>query len=260
MKRSEIIHLLKQPIYEVMETYGKDRIDPQFASRTLAYTIFLHENGLGSEIDIRDKNNPAAIRNPSTGETNSYTTLKEGLIQYNEIGSVVEGFDDAYESLCKANNLHKIDKEFLAKLKGSVIDLTEEQMRPSVDVYTVKTEDGEITETSNLEEARKMKTNSNKTATIYDSKNRIIDGVKKPTKSDKIICTQLKAGAVVNCNNLNMYYRLRDTRPGRIVNGQYYLYDGKEINGRYAICLKPDLVNGPKTSILGYINVKDINK
>ena len=57
-----------------------------------------------------------------------------------------------------------------------------------------------------------------------------------------------------------MYYKVNDKRPGRTISGDYYLYDGKVVNGRYAICMKPELALNNSKVVLGFINVKDLDK
>lgn len=138
-----------------------------------------------------------------------------------------------------------------------MIDMTEEEKQPNFDVYKVSDSNGEqITKTADLEEAKQVK-KENPGSIVTNSRNVVVDAVVKPTKSDNILSLILKPGAPVQCEGTNLYYHLKDKAPGRVIDGEYYLYDGKDLgNNRYAICLKPEFANGPSTTIMGYIVIK----
>lgn len=256
MKISEIIHTLAEPISSVMERYGKGNIDVNFPSRAMAYTIYLYNKKTITDNDITDKNNPFGLVDPSTNNLSSFNSLEEAVLAFNDIELNNEEFFDKYKSIAKANNLYRFDKEAMEKEKGNIIDM--EDVEPSVDQYTVKNNNQEVLKTSNLEEANKM-AELNAGSKVYNSRGVAVNAKQTSTKSDKIIPVDLKAGAKIVCNNLNLYYKLKDKRPGRSITGEYYLYDGKKVNDRYAICTKLGSDENPVYTVLGFINAKDID-
>ena len=95
-------------------------------------------------------------------------------------------------------------------------------------------------------------------AKIYNSRGVAIDAKQKSKESSSIVNTILKAGSKIVCNNLNLYYNLTDKNPGRSLTGDYYLYDGKKIKDRYAVCVKNGSNENPVYMKIGYVNAKDI--
>lgn len=258
MKRSEIIHILKEPVHSFMESFSKDEIDIHFPSRVMAYCIYLYENKKITDDDIINSNNPIGFRNPSNNEIHEYNSLTECLYDFALDPFTDEGFtDDVYKSIVKANNLNRFDKEELYNRDGNIIDVPDSE--PSVDLYTVEDKDGnEILKTSDKEEAMDKK--NEVLGSVKNSRGIIVNGIKKSKVSATTVHTQLKAGSKIICNNLNMYYKVNDKRPGRTISGDYYLYDGKIVNGRYAICVKPELALNNSRVVLGFVNVKDLDK
>ena len=211
MKKSEIIHILKDPIKSVIEKVGKGSVAPNFASNMVALALYTYDNGGITDADIRDKNNPFGLQDPSTGEILSFATLEESILQC--MGNDMDDKKEEFEAICKANNLYRLDKEFLATIKGSIIDIDK---TPNFDQYTVKDVTGaDIAKTMNLEEA-------------------------------------------IELNGHNIYAKPRDKFPSRAISGTFYLYDGKPVNGRYAICLKREFVGESTNCIVGYVNGKDL--
>lgn len=260
MKISEIIHIMKQPVRNITDKFNKDELAPDFASRAIAYAIYEYQNKITKDSDIKDKNNMYGFSDPSTGKTLSFNSIDECVLHFAEEKSENPKFEQAYPGLYKTFNLNRFDREFIREKDGNVVDLPDDKCKPSVDMYTVKMPDGtELNKTTNLEDAKeeKMKVAG---SVIYNSRGAIVDGISKSKESDSIISTLLIAGSKVVCNNLNMYYKLHDTRPGRTISGEYYLFDGKEVNGRYALCLKPEFVVKEPNTIIGFVNAKDLKK
>lgn len=261
MKNSEIIHILRNPIKKVIEKEGPGKIGFSFSSRTIAYVIYLYNKKKITDQDIKEKNNPIGIIDPSTNKTINYNSIEECLLTWDSDTTYEdEDFENEVTYLCKSNNLYRFDKEHINSASGPVVDLDEDKSKPNIDIYTVKDSDGsEVGSTTILKDAKQMKTE--KTGrTIYNSRNQIVDAVVKPSKSDSAVSLTLRPGAKVTCNNLNMYYNIKDTKPGRVITGEYYLYDGKEVNGRYALCLKPELSGDNPVTIIGYVNSQSLKK
>ncbi len=260
MKISEIIHMMKQPVENIMDKFNKNELNPEFASRAIAYAIYSYQNKKTKDSDIKDKNNVYGFQDPSNGKTLSFNSIDECVLHFLEEKFEDEKFEQVYPNLYKTFNLNRFDREFIREKNGNVIDIPEDKCKPSVDMYTVKTPDGtELNKTTNIEDAKaeKMKVAG---SVIYNSRGAIVDGVSKSKESDNIVSTLLIAGSKVICNNLNMYYKLHDTRPGRTISGEYYLFDGKEVNGRYALCVKPEFAIKEPNTIIGFVNAKDIKK
>lgn len=256
MKISELIHTLAEPIATVMKRYGKGNINVNFPSRAMAYAIYLYNKKTTIDQDITDKNNPFGLIDPSTGQFIEFNSLEEAIISFKESTSEDPTFEEKYPNIAKANNLYRFDKEALYAESGNIIDTPD--VTPSVDQYTVKSGSGnEITRTSDLEEAEKM-AQLNAGSKVYNSRGVVINA-KQKAESDNIVKIDLRAGSKVICNNVNLYYNLTDKRPGRSINGEFYLYDGKKVRDRYSICIKNGSEEKPVYTMIGYINAKDID-
>lgn len=252
MRRSELIHIVKSAVDSVV-----DQIDiNDIYSKAIAFAIFQYDRDKVTDNDIKHKNNFFGYKNPSTGEVVEYNSAGECILVFAAVTYDPE-FIDQYKKIAKANNLYRFDKTYLESKKTNMIDMTEEEKEPNFDVYKVSNPNGEqITKTANIEEAKQIK-KENPGSVVTNSRNVVVDAVVKPTKSDNIFSIILKPGAPVQCNGTNLYYHLKDKAPGRVIDGEYYLYDGKDLgNNRYAICLKPEFANGPATTITGYIVIK----
>lgn len=259
MNNSKIIHVVKDGVAKAMKTIGQNDISPTFMSYTLAYILYLYSQGKITDNDIKEKNNPIGYLNPSTGEKESFDSIATCIIRLANEKDKDEEFELAYEGIAKSNNLYRFDKEYLDSTSGAIIDLNEEQTRPNIDVYTVTEADAtEVTRTSDISEAKQIKS-SKVGRTVTDSRGRVIDGALTPYKSKHMVSLDLKPGSKVECNGLNLYYKAYDKTPGRSISGSYYLYDGREVNGRYAICLKPEFVGNVHT-IIGYIESKQLKR
>lgn len=265
MKKSEIIHILRDPVKAAMTKMGKDNVSLTYASRFMAQVLYAYDNGYVNDEDIKYKNNPLGLKDPATGEHQSFNTLEECVLHSIAIdtGDSTEEMESELASICKANNLYRFDKEFINSTKGPVIDLTEEEAKPNFDQYTVKdSQESEIMKTMNLEEAQQAaEAVTHKPAKIYNSRGIIVSGGKenKGKKSNVILNTALQAGTLISANNLNLYKNITDTFPSRAVTGNLYIYSTKKEHNRYAVCANPELVNNHQPSvILGYVNAADI--
>lgn len=263
MKRSQVIQTLKDPIKNVMQKVGKNNINPTFASEIISFSLYLYDKKEITDSAITDKNNPVAMKDPSTGELLSFNSIEECLLQYvanKETPKDIEDFNSKYDGICKAYNLYKIDKELLQGINGSIIDLPDEKKEPKIDLYTVKDERGNIVaKFQDKKEATKV-ADTIKKSTVTNSRNKIINGTKVVAGTTSMITTAITPGAKIILSGMNLYYKAKDTRPGRVIDGEYYIYDGKVVNGRYAICVKPEFAAKVPTAIIGWINVKDIKK
>lgn len=259
MKDSQLIRIMKEPLKQVISHFGKDDIEAAFFSKTIAYSIWLHKNHKITNNDITDKNNVFGLVN-NDGDVISYSNIEECILQYLANGNVKESeFDNEYDTIAKEYNLYNLDKEYLNGIEGNIINLDEEKSKPIVDQYTVQENDGsEIMKTSNLEEANKVK-EEGQNRTVRNSRNRIVNNGNK-YKSNSAVSVVLKPGAQIECENLNLYYKVTDKAPGRSISGTYYLYDVRQFDGRYAICMKPELAGKDKHCVIGFVNAKDLSK
>lgn len=261
MKRSEIIHLMKDPIKRTTDKFEKGKLHPTFPSKTIAYALYLYDRKYTNDSVIKDKNNPLGIRDISNLDFLTFNTIDECLLEYIDKPIVTNAeFDDKYDGIAKAFNLYRFDKQILEDKKGNIIDIDDKNRTPSVDIYTVRDENGSSVATaSTIDDAREFAKDVKK-YTITNSRNKIIDGNKIVKGTTNMVHTAIVPGSAIVCDGMNLYYKAKDTRPGRVIDGTYYIYDGKIINNRYAICMKPEFASKVPTAILGYINVKDIKK
>lgn len=262
MKRSEIIHIMKDPINKVMDKFKKGELHPTFPSRTIAYTLYLYDKKTINDTTIRDMNNPVGEVDPSTGDFKTFSNIEECLLTWISNGhheGQTSDFEDRYQSIYKAYNLGRFDKEMLQKKDGNIIDIPEEKRIPNVDQYTIKdSNDNIVAVASTMKDAEDLAKDVNG-STITNSRNKVINGFKR-IEGTNMVTTKITSGALVKCSGLNLYYKANDKRPGRSIDGDYYIYDGKLVNGRYAICMKPEFANKVPTAIIGWINDKDIKK
>lgn len=256
MKKSELFHLLREPALAVAVQIGPNDIDAQFISKFMAMAAYRLDNKKVTEQDITEKNNPLGLTNPSTGEVLSFNTLEEAILhavtQFKELWEE-DKMDERYTSIKKSHNLQRFDKEFIVQnTSGPIVDLPEEKCEPSVDVYTVSNNTGDqIYNTADLTEAEEVKA-ENPGSVITNTRGRVINGTKLFNKPN-LRNLSLIAGAAVECSGLHLYKNLKDTHPTRVItNGTYYLYDGIEKYGRYAICVSAGM------GILGYVNAEEL--
>jgi hypothetical protein len=261
MKKSEIIHLIKTPIKNVMERYGKDEISLTFASDIIAVAIYNYDNKVTTDDDISNKNNPLAIIDPSIASCALFTTVDECIIKFKDNNELEKYDSSELEKIKKANNLYRFDKEYINSINGPVVDLPEDKCDPSVDVYTVRDNDGPIIATTDNIDAAMNISNGKKGSTITNSRGEIVGKKTNLSKdgSATVLSYSFSAGTKVTLENVNLYYKFKSTVPDRAVSGEYYFWDGKVVNGRIAIC-KAAEVCGVETAITGFIRVSDINK
>lgn len=260
MKESQLIRIMTDPLNEVAEQVGKDNLEAAFHSKAIAYAIWLYRNNIITKEDIENKNNVTGYSS-NEEEKDEYSTIKECILCYIDNHFFEDEFpSDDYKSIAKQYNLYNIDKEYLAKNEGSIINVNEEKAKPCVDLYTVEDNGGrEIMKTADIEKAKTAK-EEGPDRTIRNSRNKLVNAVCVSDKSKNAVNTVLKAGSQIECDNLNMYYKIRDTAPGRCISGTYYLFDGREFDGRYAICMKPELAGKDKSAVIGFVNARDLKK
>lgn len=260
MKNSDIVKICSEPLKTVTKKYDKNDIDPSFMSNTLGYILSIYKDHIISDDDITIKNNPIGIIDPTTAKIKNFSNLEDCFLQYKEsyYDDMFTGkVDEEITKIAKAFNLYRFDKEIINSKPGNIVDLTEEESKPVVDVYKVEKRNNVIGVTSNLEEAEKMK-EKNSGSVIKNSRG-VIVGEKSKTKSSKILSTKYDSGTKIICDHMNLYKKFRDTSPSRTISGEYYMYDGKVVNGRIAICAKPEFVGDVKM-IVGFVRAEDFAK
>ena len=104
-----------------------------------------------------------------------------------------------------------------------------------------------------------MKVKEKNSGSVIKNSRGVIVGEKSKTKSSKILSTKYDSGTKIICDHMNLYKKFRDTSPSRTISGEYYMYDGKIVNGRIAICAKPEFVGDVKM-IVGFVRVEDFAK
>lgn len=254
MKLAEVVKICSVPLKEVALKYDKNEIDPSFMSNTLGYILYLYKKKVISDDDIIGLNNPVGTVDPSTGKIKNYSTKEEAFITFKE--SYYDTLDFEAEEIVnniKSFNLARFDKDLLSSKAGNIIDLPEEKCEPAVDVYKVEKRDSTIATTNNIEEAKSMK-EKNPGSVIKNSRGNIVGEKINPTKN--VLGNRYEAGTRITCDNINLYTKFKDTSPSRTVSGEYYMYDGKVVNGRIAICKKPEFVGDIK-NIVGFVRVCD---
>lgn len=258
MKLADVVRSCTETLRSVVLKYDKNDIDPSFMSNTLGYIVFLYKEKVIDDNTITSMNNPTGIIDPSTGKPKTFSTMEEGFIVFKE--SYYDGIEfeeEEIQKIIKSFNLHRFDKEVLGQLSGNIIDLPEEKCEPMVDVYKVEKRDKVVGVSNNIEEAKKMK-DKNPGSVITNSRGKII-GDKKKVSSSKAVSIRYEAGTKINCDNINLYIKFKDTTPSRTISGDYYMYDGKIVQGRIAICKKPEFV-GDIQKIVGFVKVSDLVK
>lgn len=254
MKLSEVVKVCSSPLKEVALKYDKNEIDPSFMSNTLAYILYLYKEKIVTDDDITGLNNPVGIVDPSTSKIKNYSTKEEAFIAFKEsYYDTLDFEDEEIVNNVKSFNLARFDKDLLSSKAGNIVDLPEEKCEPAVDVYKVEKRDSTIATTNNIEEAKKMK-EQNPGSVIKNSRGNIVGEKINPTKS--VLGNRYEAGTRITCDNINLYTKFKDTSPSRTVSGEYYMYDGKVVNGRIAICKKPEFVGDIK-NIVGFVRVCD---
>lgn len=251
MKNSEITRIVKDELVNLM-------VEGTITSATemAAKILFLHIQKYTTDEDIKNNNFFGTTNSEASEEQPvklTYDNVRDGLLAGVRLQTEEEAFVGAKDSIIIANNLSRLDKEALAKAPSTIVDLTEEQSEPNVDVYTVKDKADEsvLSTTASKEEAKEVQ-DKNPGSTIYDSRARIVGG--KPTqKVDTVVSKTLVTGSEVICENVNLYYKASDKVPGRVINGSYYLYSGTPRYDKYPVYGK-----NPEICI-GWIKESDIS-
>lgn len=258
MKLADIVRLCTEPLRSVVLKYDKNTIDPSFMSNTLGYIIFLYKEKVIDDNSITSMNNPTGIIDPSTGQIKTFSSMEESFIVFKEsYYDTLDFGEEEIQKIIKSFNLHRFDKEVLGQLSGNIIDLPEEKCEPMVDVYKVEKRNSVIGVSNNIEEAKKMK-DKNSGSVIKNSRGNIV-GDKKKVSSSKAVSIRYEAGTKVTCEGINLYLKFKDSSPARTITGDYYMYDGKIVQGRIAVCKKPEFV-GDIQKIVGFVKVSDLVK
>lgn len=256
VNNKDIIALVKD---DVIEIANKLRKKHSYPSDIISVMIYLAEAEKITEEIIIEKNNPLGITDPKTGEVETFASIQQCLIvaDSRKLTWDDETYKKKKSAICKANKLSEIDKEFVYSKDDNVIDMSTENKTPKVDKYTVTAADGTVNSAESKEDALDMATANN--GVVTDSRGRVVVDKKKSFDGSKAQSLTLDAGAVVTCTNVNMYEKFNSESPKRIINGQFYLYDGINYFGRMAICLTADHVaNHTLDDIFGFINATDI--
>lgn len=257
MKLSEVVRSCTESLRDVTLKYDKNSIDPSFMSNTLAYIVFLYKEKVIDDNAITGLNNPTGIVDPQTGNLKNFSTKQECFIMFKEsYYDSIEKDEEELQKIIKSFNLYRFDKEILGQLSGNIIDLPEEKCDPFVDVYKVEKRDKTVGVSNNIEEAKKMK-EKNPGSVIKNSRGNIIGEKVKLNK--RVAVSRYDAGTKIVCEGINLYLKFKDTAPSRTITGEYYMYDGKIVQGRIAICKKPEFIGDAK-NIVGFVKVSDLNK
>lgn len=257
MKISQLKKILRDPIQEVMDRYGKGNIDVDFPSKMIGYSIYLLQKQVIIDQDVTDRNNPYGIIDPSsdTNQFMEFNSIVDATLYFRENCEFSEEYLNKYDSISGSNQLYRIDKEIMECQSGNIIDVPDKE--PSVDQYTVTDKTGkEVVKTSDLKEAKQM-AKLNVGSKIANSRGVVINA-KQTGETEAIVKVDLKAGSKVICNGLNLYYNINDKAPGRSITGDYYLETGRAIKGRYAVCVKNGSDENPVFMRIGWINAKDV--
>lgn len=245
MKNSEIIRIIKDSVLSVAKVYDAKELGSSFCSDIIAAAIYLYETKKTTDMAIKDYNNPLGIVDPSTGEFVKFNSLDECILTYKNNNDMIE--DSKLDQIKRSCNLSRFDKEYFDSVDKTIVDLSEEKTKPQVDMYTVTKGDTILTSTMDLQQAKEVREN-NAGSEIRNSRNEIVG---EKVTIGKVKSITYMAGSKVILNNANLFYKFRDSRPGRSISGEYYMYDGKIINGRIAICNKlGDLLGFVKESEL----------
>lgn len=257
MKLSEVVKTCVESLRTTALKYDKNDIDPSFMSNTLGYILYLYKDKNITDNDIIGSNNPVGTIDPSTGKIKSYSTKEEAFITFKE--SYYDTLDFENEEIVKnikAFNLTRFDKEVLSCKSGNIIDLPEEKCEPIVDVYKVEKRNNVVGTTTDLKEAEKMKEN-NPGSVIKNSRNSIVG--EKIKLNSRVMGTRYEAGTKVECHNINLFAKFSDKSPSRTLTGDFYMYDGKVVEGRIALCKRPEFVGDVKM-IIGFVKAADLEK
>lgn len=258
MKLADVVRSCTDSLKNVALKYDKNEIDPSFMSNTLAYIVDLYKEKVIDDNTITGLNNPTGIIDPQTGQMKNFSTMEEGFIMFKESYYDSLNFEEEeLQKIIKSFNLHRFDKEVLGLTGGNIIDLPEEKCEPMVDVYKVEKRDKTIGVATDMNEAKKMK-EKNPGSVIKNSRGNIVGDIKKAA-SKKVLSLKYEAGTKVVCEGINLYLKFKDTTPSRVINGEYYMYDGKIVQGRIAICKKPEFI-GDSKNIIGFIRISDLVK
>ena len=174
-----------------------------------------------------------------------------------------EDIKKEYDNIMDQYKLDEFDNEVYKQIHKDTteINIAEEKKEPFVDIYVVRktynSTESELLKTQDKKEA--IKVCKNKLGySVYDSKGREVYSNTMPASKVKQTLDVIEAGLDLNLLSVNLYSSATDKSPVRSISGLYYIYNGKETNGRYAICKSKDFVNKGQEYIVGYINKSSI--
>ena len=257
MRYQELIDTLQESAFDV-----SIKLKTTYPSIILGICLYRYKNGYIEDTDITQLYNPFGVLNPSTLEKVKYDSLYNGIINGLENDFIMENIDSEEVSrLIKSWSLTKYDIAYLKSTDKIIIDLTNDQKKPFIDQYTVYKDNKIILTTSSLEEVISM-VDKDDTLKVKNSKGKLINPKPIPTTytnpNIKAATTEISSGTKVVCSGINMYNSPSDTKPSRCLNGVYYIYNGKEVDGMYQLCQKK-IINGQDTVIpLGYVKGSEL--
>lgn len=253
MRYTEIIDVLQESAYDVAI-----KLKTIFPSRIIGICLSRYKNEYTTDDDIATLFNPFGVLNPSTLEKMKYSSLYEGIINGLNDNFIMDNLpEEDIDRLIKSWSLSKYDIAYLKSIDKIIIDLTDDQKIPFIDQYTIYKDNNVVLITSSLQEVLNM-LEKDGSLQVQNSKGKLINP--KPVESRyasltnvNVVTVNLSAGTKVVCNGINMYASVTDTKPTRSLNGIYYIYDGKEINGRFQLCQKKIINGSDKVIPLGYV-------
>lgn len=259
MKYQELINTLKDEAFNV--SIKEKNI---FPSTIIGMCLYRYKHEYVTDDDILKKNNPFAILNPSTLETISFDSLYEGILNGIHDDFIVDAIDqDELKRIIGGWMLKQHDLSYVKSIDRIIIDLTDDQKQPFIDQYTIRKNECVILTTSSKEEVISM-INKDDSLTVTNSAGKLINLKPIPATFSvsgvKDLAVNLTANTKVVCTGINMYNTPTDTKPTRCLNGVYYIYDGKEVNGMYQLCQKK-IINGEDIiTPLGYVKKTDLTQ
>lgn len=248
MKNSELIKYIKDPVMNFCIAHLAD-MNGVLPSTLMAFTLFKYANGALTDDDILSNNNITGI-NTVDVNLQSFDNIENCLLatigtEYLE--SELTENQKELKSIVKMNNLSRFDKSVLATAAEPIVDMTAEQCKPIVDRYTVESGDS-VVKTDTIEDAKQIVEESAEPCKVFNSRGVLLIDNTTSSQNTTVKSLLIAPGSLVSLQNVNLYYKDTDTKPGRSITGEYKLYDGVVRKHRYAITMKTSDV------IIGYIN------
>lgn len=267
MNTIDLISLVKDPAkesYKLKNNFIKPSI-------IIAHAIYCFENGLSTESSIKNKyslfdkkrnyKSYLSCINSIQSKFSVSVSVEEFVNNiYGEKDKDVSDIVNAYTEIIQMNELIKIDDDsIISNVANSLsVDTVEESF---IDVYVVRKTynslDSELIKTQDKNEAIKVCKN-NKGYSTYNSKGEEVFSNTMPPEKVKRTIDVVVAGLPVDLDKCNMYAKATDRIPARAITGTFYIYNGKCVNKKYAICYSQEFIKKGDEYIMGYINSSDI--